>query len=362
MNQAPRPNDDPVAIEDAARIDLTPRGAHALPGPRRLVATTFEFLRRSAPEVRRGALAVGLQFLGLLGPVLVLVAVALARLPDPMVLFGDGPPPTSADAELAGFVGLGILIAVAGGAALVVESRAIGLVVVASAALGRPVTLAAALRRSRQTFWRLVALSLAVELPLGILGSLVGDLVAGPSAGGQLLAAAVGFLLVLVLQAPIVYAAAGIVVAGLGLRAALGTSVRLAATAPRLVLAVLAVGGAAQLLLVLALNGGLDVLAVVAELVGLGLGTDDPARTFATLAVLLGTSSVVGSLAFSVTCLAAAPQAIVVALAGPSRGLDQATAEAGAGPSRWLSLPMALGIATAVVISIVGIQNVLGRG
>lgn len=361
MNLAPRPDDDPTAIADAARIDAARGHLQGLPGPRRLVATSLELLRRTAPEVRRGALAVGLQFLGLLGPVLVLIAVALARLPDPTVLFGDGPPPKPADAELAGLVGLGLLIAVAGGTALAVESRAIGLVLVASAALGRPVASAAALRRSRQTFWRLVALSVAVELPLGILGSLAGEVLAGPSAGGAPLAAALGLLAAVVLQAPIVYTAAGIVVGGLGLPAALRASVRLVATAPRLVPAVVAVGAAAQLLLVVALNGGLDVMAVVSDLAGLGLGPDDPARTFATLVVLLGVSSAVGSLVFSVTCLAVAPQAVVGALAGPNRGLDRAAAEASAGPSRWLSLPMALGIATAVVISIVGIQNVLGR-
>ncbi len=350
------------------QLERAPDGSAAppeLPGPGRLVGRSLALLRAIAPDVRRGALAVGLQFLGLLGPLLVLVAAAIARLPEPTVLFGAGPPGTPADVELAGLVGIGILVAAAGGTALAIESRAIGLALVATAARGRPVSLPGALRRSRQSFWRLVALSVAVELPLGLLGSLVGEVLVGPEAAGSPPAAALGFLVALVLQVPIVYAAAGIVVGGLGVRAALRESIRLVARAPRLLPVVVGIGAAAQVLLVVALNGGLELMIVVADLADLDLAADDPARTFGAIALLLGASSAVGSLLFSVTCLATAPQAVVVALAGRTLGLDQ-TAAAGeasaASSTRWLTLPMALGIATAVLVSVIGIQNVVGRG
>jgi hypothetical protein len=360
MVHEPPPDDDPVAIVAPARIDVPRRQHRDLPGPRRLVATSVELLRRSAPEVRSGALAVGLQFLGLVGPLLVLVAVAVERLPDPSVLFGETQQAAPADAALASLLGLGILVALGGTTALAIESRAIGLAIVGARAVSRPVGVGAALRRSRQTFWRLLALSAAVELPIGIVGSLVGEAIAG-LVGARGSAGAAGLLAAVVLQAPLAFAAAGIVVGDLGLRATLARSIRLVVDAPRTALVVIAVGGAAQVLLILALNGGLEVVAFLADLADLGLGPDDPARTFATLVVLLGASSAAGSLLFSVTCLAVAPQAVVGALGGPIRGLERAADEAGPGPSRWLSLPMALGIATAVVVSIVGIQNVLGR-
>lgn len=334
----------------------------ALPGPGRLVGRSLAVLRRVAPNVRRGALAIGLQFLGLLGPVLVLVAAAIARLPDPTILFGDGPPAAPADAELVGLVGIGMLVALAGGTALAVESRAIGLGLLGAAAQGRSFALSAALRRSRQSFWRLVGLSLAIELPLGVVGSFLGEALAGPSAAGSPLATGLGFLVGLVLQVPIVYAAPGIVLGDLGLRAALRASVGLVRATPRLVPVVVGVGAAAQVLLVIALNGGLEIVARVAEAADLGL-TGDPLRTFAAIALLLGATSAAGSLFFTVTCLAVAPQALVAALARPTPGLDRAlTEEAASGPSRWLTVPMVLAIATAVVVSVVGIQNVVGRG
>lgn len=331
-----------------------------IPGPRRLLGRSLETLRQTAPDVRRGALAVGLQFLGLLGPVLVLVGVAVARLPDPTVLFGAGPPTSAADAELAGLVGLGVVVAMAGGMALAIESRAIGLALAGAAAVGRPLPLREALSRSRHVFWRLVVLAVGIELPLGLAGSVIGEAIAGPGVAGTPLAAGLGFLVTLVLQVPIAYAAGLIVVADLRLRAALRESLRLVAELPRVVPVVLAIGGAAQVLLVLALNGGLEVVALVADLADLGL-SGDPLRTFATLALLLGLSSAVGSLLFSVTCLAVAPQAVVVALARPVIGLDRAAGTGTPGSARWLSVPMALGIATAVVVSVVGIQNIVGR-
>ncbi len=358
MSDETRPGVTPNPPTEAPR---PPDPVPALPTPRRLLGTSLDLLRRSATEVRRGALAVGLQSLGLLGPLLVLVAVAVARLPDPEVLFGAAVPVLPADAELAGLLGLGILIALAGATALAIESRAIGLALVGARVLGRPFGLADALRRSRRAFWRLVLLAAGVELPLGLVGSLAGETLAGPGGAGSPLGAGLGVLVAVALQAPLAYAAAGIVVADLGIRAAVGGSVRLVARAPRTAAVVVAVGAAAQVLLLLALNGGLEVVAVLADLADLGLA-GDPTRTFVTLVVLLGASSAVGSLLFSVTCLAVAPPAVVVALAGPPRGLEPAVGPGGRGSERWLSVPMALGIATAVVISIVGIQNVLGRG
>lgn len=359
MMNAPTLDDGPAPAPESA--GPAAGAGTPIPGPRRLLGRSLEVLRRTAPDVRRGALAVGLQFLGFLGPVLVLVGVAVARLPDPTALFGAGPPASAADAELAGLVGLGILVAMAGGTALAIESRAIGLALAGAGAAGRPLHLREALARSRQAFWRLVLLAVAIELPLGLAGSFIGEAMAGPGAAGTPLAAGLGFLIALVLQVPIAYAAGCIVVADLRFRAALLESLRLVAELPRLVPIVVAVGGAAQILLVLALNGGLEVVALVADLADLGL-TGDPLRTFATLAVLLGLSSAVGSLLFSVTCLAVAPQAVVVALARPSLGLDRAAGIGSPGSVRWLSVPMALGIATAVVVSVVGIQNIVGRG
>lgn len=329
-------------------------------GPGRLLARSLELMWTAAPDLRRGALAVGLQFLGLFGPVLVLVAVAVARLPDPTILFGEGPPATPADAELGGLVGLGILLALTGGTALAIESRAIGLALIGAGATGRRLSLRAALRRSRQSFWRLVGLAVFVEVPLSLVGTLVGEGLAGPGARGSLLAAALGFVGALALQLPIAYAGAAIVVGGLGLRAALRDSVRLVFEAPRLAPLVVAVGGAGQVLLVLALSGGLELVGLVADVAGLGL-TGEPPRTFATLALLLGLSSAVGSLLFSVTCLAVAPQAVVVALARSAPGLAPSVLGEDADSSRWLSLPMALGIATLVLLSVVGIENIVGR-
>ncbi len=331
-------------------------------GPRGLLGRSLELIRDAAPDLRRGALLVGLQFLGLLGPILVLVAVGVARLPDPTILFGEGPPgpPAPADAELVGLVGLGILITLAGGTALAIESRAIGLALVGARAAGRRLSLRAALRRSRQSFWRLVGLAVLVELPLSLVGTLVGEGLAGPEARGSLLAAALGFVVALALQLPIAYAGGAIVVGGLGLRAALRDSVRLVIAAPRLVPLVVAVGGAAQVLLVLALNGGLELVGLVADVADLGL-TGEPPRTFATLALLLGLSSAVGSLLFSVTCLAVAPQAVVVALERSAPGLAPSVLGEDADSTRWLSLPMAFGIATVVIVSVVGIENVVSR-
>jgi hypothetical protein len=357
----PSPASEPAVPSEPELDDPEPGGPPPPLGPRRAVALSLELLRRAAPDIRRGALGVGLQFLGVVGPILVLLAVAMARLPDPAVLFETSPPPTAADAELASLAGLGLLIALAGGTALAIESRAIGLALIGAGAAGRPLSLRAALRRSRQAFWRLVLLTVGVELPLGVAATMIADGIVGAGAAGTPLATTVGFGVTLALQVPIAYAAGGVVVADLGLRSALGASLRLVMGRPRLAAVVVAVGGIAQILLVLALSGGLEVVGLVADLADLRLDGDAP-RTFLTLAVLLGVSSAVGSLLFSVTCLAVAPQAAVVALAGGTAGLDRAAAAEGVGATRWLSVPMALGIAAAVVISVVGIQNVVARG
>jgi hypothetical protein len=83
--------------------------------------------------------------------------------------------------------------------------------------------------------------------------------------------------------------------------------------------------------------------------------------TYLTLVVAMFVVAAIGSLVFTVSALAVAPQVVAfVGLTGYGGGLDQARDAPTARPVRWLSAPMAVGAGIAIVASLIGVSSALG--
>jgi hypothetical protein len=119
----------------------------------------------------------------------------------------------------------------------------------------------------------------------------------------------------------------------------------------------------AQTLLIFAVLAGLDILARVAGVLGLGLEAGDPS-TYLTIVIALLATAAVGSLLFTVGAIAAAPAVVAfVGLTGFAGALDAAR---DGGPdtraTRWLSVPMVVGMIIALLASMAGISAALRVG
>ena len=341
-----------------------------------LISRGLDLVVRTTGQLRPASLALGLQVLGLVGPlvVLVLVMVDRNRLDAFRALLDPGYPVTLEDQQLESAVGLGLFIALFGSTAILVEGRLIAAALMGGRLVDRPITLHEALRRSRQTFWRSIRAAFIVQVPITIIGSVLGSQVemAGLDPfGGSILSGVV----TTILTAPFAYATTGIVLGNVGAIESLRRSVRLARVRWRFALLVAFFAAIAQLLLVFGLSAGLDALARVSDFLGLGLSGGGPS-TFGTLVVVLSAVVAIGTLVFTVNAVVVAPEVVAfVGLTGVTVGLDAARESAQGGgpvladgawggrararPVRWLSIPMGIGIALAILISVSGIAAVV---
>ena len=245
-----------------------------------------------------------------------------------------------------GWLALLMTLLVAGVVVASVESTAVAIALLGGAFAGRPVTIREAVQRSRMTFWLLVVASLVVSIPTLIIQELIGQATEVGLVAGLI----VGTLI----QAPFVYAQAGIVLGGVGPIEALKRSVRIvrARKVAAIVLAILP--SVYWLLILLGFGAGVDL--AIRAVDALGLGADSgPAGVALVTVLIVMVAFALGTLLFTVTAIIYAPQAVMfVGLTRATMGLDRVRPGGdhdvdrparGRPAFRWLTRPMLLGFA-----------------
>jgi hypothetical protein len=252
---------------------------------------------------------------------------------------------------LATLGGLGLLVAA-------VESRAMAASILGGHYAGRPVDVRAALVRSRMVFWRVVAVSLIVGIPVLIVQQLLGlalESQFGPQADLSIVASTLAAGLV---GAPLAYLLAGVVLGDVPPVEATRRTVRVFG-ARRAAAALVAVFETIAVLLVsLGLGAGLDVALKVFGALGLGPDSGPLGLTIVTLGVVAAAFAF-GTLIYTALAISIAPQVVMfVGLTHATFGLDHvrpggdrdpAIRRPGARPFRWLTIPMLIGLAIGVV-------------
>jgi hypothetical protein len=315
---------------------------------------------RSSDRLRSASLAIGFQLLGVLGPFVVLLLVVAARAEgffDQVTAPGDIVEP--AVEALAIPFSITAIIGALGLVALSLEGRLIAVAILGGSLVGRPLSPSEGVRRSRQVFWRAVGAMVVVQLLIGVV-IIVASPFIDPILGASEAALVADAAIRTIAGTPFVYVLAAIVLGGAPMGVAIRRSVAMARLRWRIAFVAALTETLAQTLLVFAILAGLDILVRVADVLGLGLEPGDPS-TYLTLVIALLATAAIGSLLFTVGALAAAPAVVAfVGLTGYAGGLDGARdGAAGARPARWLSLPMAIGMAVALLASLAGISAAL---
>ena len=335
------------ATEPATPVSPTPEVGVAPPviGVRSLIGTSLDLLLRVGGPMRRASFYVGLLVLGTVGPVILALwsLVVVGDSGDILLLESPSGAP-------AGWYAVLLLLAAAGVFVVTVESQAIVLALLGSHLVERPITVRAAVQRSRMVFWPLVAASFVVGIPATVVQTVIGQetqpaILAGLVAG-------------IAIQAPFVYAAAGIVLGGVGPIESLRRSIRVA-LARKVAAAVLAVLPTVFGLLVLvAFDAGVDL--ALRSIDAVGLGTDSGPLGVAVLTVVIVVLVfAIGTLVLTAAGIIYAPQVVMfVALTHATYGLDHVRPGGSHAPEsplepgarfRWLTRPMRLGMLLGII-------------
>ena len=339
---------------------ITPEGPPPeLPSPLRLLGASLDLAFRASKPLRGASIWVALQTLGIAGPVVVLAMTALSRHPEIFDAFQGGGAVVDPNVTgVASALGVGVFVAVLGLVVLSLESQLISVAVLGAQAIGRPLTLREAIRRSRQTFWRLVRVTVIVQLPLGLISQGVSTVLAVPLHGTEAVIL-IATVLTTLLAAPFAYVAAGIVLGDVGAVESIRRSVRMARIRWRLALVVSILARLAQYLLLFGFGAGVDILARIAGELGLSLDRGSPTVLPALFLALFAVAAA-GSLILTVSALAAAPETVAfLGLTHYAAGLDRARGPGRPGVrTRWLSWGMAIGIVVSVLISVAGVAAI----
>jgi hypothetical protein len=338
----------------------------AVPGFRTGLARSLDLSVHATPQLRPASIYIGLLFLGVLGPVVLLIIVVLGRHPiivDAIgsALIGEQTPLTDPAARDALLTLVPVfLIAFVGLVGVSVDAQAIAIVVLAGRLVGEPVPLRPAIAWARSRFWVLLRGIFLVGIPAAIVSALLTEFLAPvlgrDTEGTVLVASTLSTLAVL----PLVYVAAGIVLGEVGAIEAARRSIRLARARWGLALLISAVGIGIGYIQAFALGSGADVLVRIGIALNLGFDRGTLAAA-ATVVLTLAAIVALGSLTFTVAALAAAPQVLgFLSLTGYLGGVRSAAASSQRPAARWVSVPMAAGIALGILIAALGLAPVFG--
>jgi hypothetical protein len=351
----------------------------------------------ASSRLRPATLYVGLLVLLLVVPAASLGGAIAVAVPDQLKeLFSDpeglnaalAPGQAAAAPDLVSAVLLFLFLAVAavvGLGAVAVEAQIMGIAILGGQLAGLPLRLRDVVRRSRQTFWRIVRAAILVGIPISIsqalLARALAELDVSPD-GASVLGGFVGALV----GAPFGYVPSGIVLGDVGAREALARSVRLARARWRLALMVALFPAVFSSVQIFALGAEADLAARFAEAANLGF--DAPVEAAVTIVVILALVAAIGSLVFTMSAVLVAPQVVAfVGLTHYVAGLDRAREpEAASSPSateeavpstagasswtagpppgrfHWISRPMTVSVGAMVLLAAFGIMLIAGPG
>lgn len=377
--ESAEPRAEPEAVEPAAaeaEPRAEPAGAEpaATPTPalgppvetnRRLIGASFELLTRASDDMRRASFYIGVVILGTVGP------LALASWAVEIVsIHKTGREMDSIFASGAdGWLGLLDWLAVGGLFVAAVEARAMASAILGGHLVGRPVTVRESLARSRMVFWRVIAGSMIVGIPvLAAQASL--NALAVLALGGQTDVSIVSSTLAAALVgAPLAYLLGGIVLGDVEPFEATRRSFRVF-RARKVAAALVAVfDTVATLLVLVGLSAGLDVALRIFGALGLGPDSGPVGLTLMTIAIVAGVFAL-GTLVYTAYSIAVAPQIVMfVRLTHATFGLDHvrpggdrdpAVVQAGRHRFRWLTRPLLL-MFLAGAVGLVAILVILAR-
>ena len=340
---------------------------YELPSARQVVSAGLQLAAGANRALRRASVYIGLLSLGAFGPAAILVLVGIGRLlndpttattltgGDPLLLFTEQP-------GLAGPLTLIYAVAIIGIVLLVaisIDAEAMAIATLGGAASGQAVSLPEAIRRARQTFWRLLAATLLVNVASGLLSLVIALPFLRPfdtNQGVSFIASMIATLAV----TPFAFAATGIVLGDAGPIETLRRSVRLFRARPRIALVVTLFTLVTAAIQSFAFGGGADIAARIAEFFHIGQGA-----TSLILPGILVLALIVafGSLTFTIAAIVAAPQvAAFLGLTFFSGGLDRARTPAATPVPRvrWVSVPMTVAMAGLGVLALVGLPTITG--
>lgn len=352
------PTDAPAAVPE-------PGPAIEVATTRRLLAVAFELLSRTNEDMRRTSFYVGAVVLGTVGPLalasLALGAVAVERTPDDLQALIEG--------DLSGPIALLGILALAGIVVAAVESRTLAAAILGSSMAGRPIDARRALVRSRHVFWRAVAASIVVAVPLVIAQAIVAAMV-DPSLGSAEAAVVTQAVVTAVVGAPFVYVLAGVVLGDVDPLDAVRRSFRVFRARRAAAVLIAAFESVALLLIFLGATTGLDLALRLLAVLGLGLDSG-PAGLAVLTAVLVAAVFAFGTLIYTVIAITVAPQVVMfVGLTHATMGLDHVLpggrddphgpGTPPARPVRTFSRPMLAGFATGGLLLALAIGRLAG--
>ena len=349
MTESLESTPEPATPAPASPAPASPAPAIALVSTRRLLAESFDLLSRSGRDLRRASFYIGAITLGTVGPLALgswaITLFSVERSTTEMESVVQGP----------GALSFAIMVAVAtiGLVVAAVESRTLAVTVLAGAMVERPISTRRALARSRRSFWRAVAASIIVAIPLSLAEAVV-TAILGPVLGVAVEASVVTSTAVTALVgAPFAYTLAGVVLGDVDPFEALKRSFRVYGARKRAAMVVVVFETVAALLILFGISAGLDVALRIFE--SLGLGPDaGPVALAVTTAGIVSIVFAFGTLLFTVMALTVAPQVVMfVGLTHATFGLDRVRPggpddpvrprQPGTGGFRWFPRPMLVG-------------------
>jgi hypothetical protein len=339
QDRSAEPGPEPVAAEPFPAVRPAP-DVPPVVGTRQLIGASFDLLLRSGDQMRRASFYIGLIVLGTAAPLALALWGSLLT-GNPFAGLDSG----SSDATSGWLVVLTLLL-VAGIIVASIESTAISIALLGGAFAGRPLTIREAVQRSRMTFWAIVVANLVVSIPSTLIQQWIGQ--------SSNVGIALGLIVGTLIQAPFVYAQAGIVLGGVGPIEALKRSVRIV-RARKLAAIVLAILPSVYgLLILVAFGAGVDLAIRAVDALGLGADSGPAGLALVTLLIVM-VAFALGTLLFTATAIIFAPQAVMfVGLTRATMGLDRVRPGGdhdvdrparGRPPFRWLTRPMLLGFA-----------------
>jgi hypothetical protein len=223
---------------------------------------------------------------------------------------------------------------------------------------GRPVSVRRAVARSRMVFWRVVAVSLIVGIPVLVVQQLIGlglERLLGPQTDVSIVASTLAAGLV---GAPLAYLLTGVVLGDVAPIEAARRSVGVFGARRAAAVLVAVFETIAVLLVSLGLGAGLDVALKVFGALGLGPDSGALGLALVTLGVVAAVFAL-GTLIFTAMAVSIAPQVVMfVGLTHATFGLDHvrpggdrdpAVAGPGVRRFRWLTIPVLVGLAIGAV-------------
>jgi hypothetical protein len=311
------------------------------------VPATFDLLMTAQRDLRTASFYIGFLVLATIGPATALFWALNVR-------FGEGLE-DALTGSAGGIEAFLVIIAVFGFFVAEIESRTLAIAVLAGRVEGRPLSVGGAVTVARRRFWRAAGAGLLVGVLSGGANAIVNE------ALDEQVALPASLIVGVLIEAPFVYAIAGIVLGEVNVREALGRSMRLFRVRKRLAITVSLFGIASQFVLILALFAGLDVVTRVVD--ALGFTADSSMSTLAGSLVAGALLFALGTLLFTAAALAAAPQVLAfTGLTHYARGLEPGRHLA-SGRRPWepfVTRGLAVAVVCALALLALGLGNLDG--